>query len=107
MAAPEGTRVVSAEKGVVTHVGLGRTAGSKPYGQYVDIEHVDFAIKTRYAHLSKIVPGIAQGTAVDRGQLIGFVGMTGRATGPHLHFEVMLLTPAATRIDPRPYLPGR
>ncbi|GIW45600.1 MAG: hypothetical protein KatS3mg077_2882 [Candidatus Binatia bacterium] len=107
IAAPKGTRVISAEGGQVTHAGVGRTTGAKAYGLFVDVTHPDLGIKTRYAHLSEIAPGIAKGTYVYKGQLLGFVGSTGRSTGPHLHFEVILLNPAGTRVDPRPYLPGR
>ena len=57
------------------------------YGNMVELDHGN-GLTTRYGHLSRI--GIAVGSAVQRGQLIGLVGSTGRSTGAHLHFEVRL-----------------
>ena len=58
------------------------------YGRYVSIRHnSEFA--TAYAHMSRIAPGIAPGARVQQGQVIGYVGTTGRSTGPHLHYEVL------------------
>ena len=79
-AAPQGTEVRAAASGVVTHAD--RRGG---YGKLVEIHHPD-GYATRYAHLSDI--GVRNGATVSRGQVIGRVGMTGLATGPHLHFEV-------------------
>ena len=55
------------------------------YGQMIDVNH-DNGLTTRYAHLSKM--RVKVGDIVLKGQLIGDLGSTGRATGPHLHFEV-------------------
>ena len=56
-------------------------------------------LQTRYAHLSGYA--VASGQPVHKGQLIGFVGSTGRSTGPHLHYEVRV---AGEAVDPRPYM---
>jgi murein DD-endopeptidase MepM/ murein hydrolase activator NlpD len=53
----------------------------------VEIQH-DSTYTTRYAHLERFAEGIRDGTAITKGQVIGYVGSTGRATGPHLHFEL-------------------
>jgi murein DD-endopeptidase MepM/ murein hydrolase activator NlpD len=60
------------------------TAGG--YGRLVEIRHGD-GLMTRYAHLRGFAPGIRAGARVGQGQVIGYVGKTGLATGPHLHFE--------------------
>jgi murein DD-endopeptidase MepM/ murein hydrolase activator NlpD len=70
------------------------------YGKIVDIRHADGLI-TRYAHMSEFAPGIAPGAPVAAGAVIGQVGMTGRAHGPHVHFEVRIDGHA---VDPKPYL---
>jgi murein DD-endopeptidase MepM/ murein hydrolase activator NlpD len=78
--APPGTAVVAAAGGVVTTV-----AFSPEYGNMVDVDH-DNGLTSRYAHLSKSL--VRVGDIVMKGQNIANVGSTGRATGPHLHFEV-------------------
>jgi murein DD-endopeptidase MepM/ murein hydrolase activator NlpD len=78
--APPGTAVVAAAGGVVSTV-----AFSSEYGNMVDIDH-DNGLTSRYAHLSKSL--VRVGDIVMKGQNIAQVGSTGRATGPHLHFEV-------------------
>lgn len=77
-----GDPVVASESGTVIRAGW-----YSGYGKTVDISHGDGVI-TRYAHLSVI--NVSVGQRVDRGQLVGKVGSTGRATGPHLHFEVIV-----------------
>ena len=57
------------------------------YGNLITIDH-GFGITTRYGHLSRFA--VAAGQAVRRGQVIGFVGSTGRSTSPHLHYEVLV-----------------
>jgi murein DD-endopeptidase MepM/ murein hydrolase activator NlpD len=57
------------------------------YGKAIDIKH-DSTYMSRYAHLQDFAPGIRPGATVTKGQIIGYVGSTGRATGPHLHFEL-------------------
>jgi murein DD-endopeptidase MepM/ murein hydrolase activator NlpD len=78
--APPGTQVVAAAGGVVTTV-----AFSAEYGNMVDVDH-DNGLTSRYAHLSKSL--VRVGDIVMKGQNIAHVGSTGRATGPHIHFEV-------------------
>jgi murein DD-endopeptidase MepM/ murein hydrolase activator NlpD len=80
--APPGTRVRATADGRVTFVGT--RAG---YGRLVELRHFD-RYTTRYGHLSAYAPGLAAGTEVGKGQVIGRVGMTGLATGPHLHYEL-------------------
>jgi len=82
LAAPAGTPVRAAAGGVV--VKAGRNAG---YGKLVEVDHGN-GIITRYAHNSRIA--VRAGERVMRGQLLGFVGSTGHANGPHLHYEVLV-----------------
>lgn len=81
-AAPSGTPILAAGEGVVT-----RAERNGGYGIYVRIRH-DATYSTAYAHLSGIARGIARGTRVRQGQIVGYVGSTGSSTGPHLHYEV-------------------
>ena len=81
--APTGTPVLAAASGTV--VGAAPNAG---YGNWIRIDHAQ-NVATVYGHLSAFAPGIGAGAKVQRGQVIGFVGNTGRSTGPHLHFEVI------------------
>jgi murein DD-endopeptidase MepM/ murein hydrolase activator NlpD len=81
-AADTGTRVHSTADGTVTRAGW--WGG---YGRVIEIRHVN-GYRTRYAHLSFIARGIKKGVRVRQGQLIGHVGSSGLATGPHLHFEM-------------------
>jgi murein DD-endopeptidase MepM/ murein hydrolase activator NlpD len=80
IAAPMGTPVVASAAGVVTSAGVARG-----HGKFVVIAHGGGWV-TVYSHLSVI--GVATGARVAQGQWIGWVGRTGVATGPHLHFEV-------------------
>jgi murein DD-endopeptidase MepM/ murein hydrolase activator NlpD len=76
----EGTPILAAESGVV------RSAGTRGgYGNAVEIDHGN-GVSTLYGHASEL--GVKPGDHVEKGQQIGEVGMTGHATGPHLHFEV-------------------
>lgn len=80
-AAAEGTEIIAAADGVVT------TAGThNSYGNYIIIEHSS-QLSTLYAHCSKLL--VDAGDSVSAGDVIALVGMTGEATGPHLHFEVI------------------
>jgi murein DD-endopeptidase MepM/ murein hydrolase activator NlpD len=79
--ARKGTPVMTVGDGVVTHVG--RLGGA---GNTVKIRH-NSIYKTSYKHLSKFSKKLRKGSRVKQGQVIGYVGSTGLATGPHLHFE--------------------
>ena len=83
-AASSGTQVRSIGDGVV--IGAGVRGG---YGNVIDVRHPN-GIVTRYGHLRGFARGVRAGTRVAMGQTIGYVGMTGLATGPHLHFEVLV-----------------
>ena len=80
-AAPRGTAVKASGDGRV--VFAGRKGG---YGRTVILKH-GAAYTTLYAHLSRVSKGIRTGKRVEQGQIIGYVGSTGLATGPHLHYE--------------------
>ncbi len=80
--APTGTPIHAAGDGDIDQAG--RESG---YGNVVTISHSDH-LQTMYAHMSRFAAGIREGTHVNQGQVIGYVGTTGRSTGPHLHFEV-------------------
>jgi murein DD-endopeptidase MepM/ murein hydrolase activator NlpD len=80
LAAPTGTPVRAASDGVVALAGW-----RGGYGLAVELDHGQTLV-TRYAHLSRLA--VQRGQRVRRGELIGFVGSTGRSTGPHLHYEV-------------------
>ena len=79
---PYGTPIRAAGAGVVEIAGR-----HGAYGVTVEIKH-NKKFETLYAHMSKLATGIRGGTKVNQGQIIGYVGATGRATGPHLHYEV-------------------
>jgi murein DD-endopeptidase MepM/ murein hydrolase activator NlpD len=82
ISAPKGTKVVAAADGLV--VFAGRRLG---YGKLVSLEH-KFGLSTRYGHLDRYT--VKAGQRLKKGDIIGYVGSTGRATGTHLHYEVRL-----------------
>lgn len=82
-AADRGTPIYATADGVVRRAG--RWGG---YGLVVTLAHPK-DIETRYAHMNQIARGIRPGTRVTQGQVIGYVGMTGLATGPHVHYEFL------------------
>ncbi len=82
-AAPKGTPVYAGGNGVIERAG--RNGG---YGNYIRIRHNN-EYKTAYAHLSGFKKGISKGVRVSQGEVIGYVGSTGRSTGPHLHYEII------------------
>ena len=83
-AAPKGTPIIAAGSGVVQKSGW---FGN--YGRYVRIRHTG-RYATAYAHMTRIADGVTAGARVRQGQIIGYVGSTGRSTGPHLHYEVLV-----------------
>jgi murein DD-endopeptidase MepM/ murein hydrolase activator NlpD len=81
--APAGTPIQAAGDGVVEQKGW-----NGGYGNYIRIRHGgEYA--TAYAHLSRFAAGVAEGARIRQGQIIGYVGSTGRSTGPHLHYEIL------------------
>jgi murein DD-endopeptidase MepM/ murein hydrolase activator NlpD len=83
-AAPTGTPIYAAGDGKIEYAGR-----FSSYGNYIKISH-NSKLKTAYAHMSRFAKGIKVGTRVKQGQIIGYVGSTGRSTGPHLHYEVLV-----------------
>jgi len=83
-AAPRGTPIMAAGAGVVERA---NRFGS--FGNYIRIQHAN-GYETAYAHLNGFARGVRSGSRVQQGQTIGYVGTTGRSTGPHLHYEVHL-----------------
>ncbi len=79
---PHGSPIRAAGTGVIEVAGR-----HGAYGITVQIKHSG-KFQTLYAHMSKLAAGIRSGTKVNQGQIIGYVGSTGRSTGPHLHYEV-------------------
>jgi hypothetical protein len=93
LAVPAGTPIFAAADGVV-----GRADWFSGYGLFVALEHGG-AIETRYGHMSRL--NVFAGQSVRKGDLIGYVGTTGRTTGPHLHYEVRI---EGVAVNPMPYL---
>ena len=94
LVASVGTPIYAACDGVV--VGAAPNGG---YGNWIRIDHPG-KLSTVYGHLSEFAPGIEAGALVSRGELIGFVGNTGRSTGAHLHFEILS---SGKAVDPLAY----
>jgi murein DD-endopeptidase MepM/ murein hydrolase activator NlpD len=82
LAAPKGTPIKAAASGRVKFAGRKRG-----YGNVVELKNFG-PYSTRYAHMSRFAKGLHKGSHVHQGQVIGYVGATGWATGPHLHFEI-------------------
>ena len=93
ISAPRGTPVYAPARGAVTFAGRD---GS--YGLSIRLKH-NSSLSTRFAHLNRIA--IKSGQEVTRGELIGYVGSTGRSTGPHLHYEVRL---NGVPVNPKRYI---
>ncbi len=89
--AATGTPIYASGDGVISE------AGPKgAYGNFVEIKH-NAKYSTAYAHMSRFGKGIRAGTRVKQGQVIGYVGTTGRSTGPHLHYELRV---AGVQVNP-------
>lgn len=84
MAAPTGTRIKASGDAVVEFAGQ-----KNGYGNMIILKH-DNGISTVYGHLSRFADGLHRGEKVAQGEVIGYVGMTGLATGPHLHYEFLV-----------------
>ena len=90
-AAPTGTPIHSTADGVIEFAGT-----QSGYGNVIIVRHSD-KYTTLYAHQSRMAPGMRKGVKVSQGELIGYVGSTGWATGPHLHYEFRI---AGQPVDP-------
>ena len=103
-AAPTGTPIMAAGSGVVEYAGR-----NGAYGHYVRLRHPN-EYHTVYAHMSRYGGGIRSGARVEQGDIIGYVGATGEATGPHLHYEVLHrgrhVNPSTVRTPPGRTLEG-
>ena len=91
-AAPTGTPIRAAGEGTLTFVGRQRG-----YGRFITIKHNDDYV-TAYAHMSRFARGMSKGKRVKQGQIIAYVGSSGRSTGPHLHYEVRY---KGNKVNPR------
>ena len=89
LAAPAGSLIIATSDGIVSHAGW-----RGGYGLFVALEHGG-GIETRYGHMSQL--NVVPGQQVRKGDVIGFVGSTGRSTGPHLHYEIRI---NGSAIDP-------
>lgn len=93
MAGPIGTPIYATADGIV-----GRSQWVRGYGKYIEINHGN-EIQTRYGHMSRL--NVKANARVKRGDLIGFMGSTGRSTGSHLHYEVRI---AGEAVNPVPFM---
>ena len=82
--APTGTPIEAAGDGIVEKIGP-----NSGYGNYIRLRHTD-TYETAYGHMSRFAKGLHVGSHVKQGEIIGYVGQTGLATGPHLHYEVLV-----------------
>ena len=93
-----GMPIYAAADGTINHQGWYFN-----YGRTVKIGHAD-NFETLYAHMSRFADGMGPGSRVRKGDLIGYIGSTGRSTGPHLHFSVIV---NGQFVDPQPYISGK
>jgi len=103
-AAPQGTPIYAAGDGTIKSVGP-----SNGYGNFIKIIH-NSTYATGYGHMSRFAVGMRPGVHVKQGQVIGYVGHTGRATGNHLHYEIMIsgkqVNPASVKVPTSSQLAG-
>lgn len=98
LAAPLGTPIYSIGDGKISFIGW-----EGAYGNIVKVQHNE-KYSSMYAHMLRFAPGLSVGSYVKRGQLIGFLGQTGNATGPHVHFEIRVYNvPVNPLTVPLPY----
>lgn len=101
--APRGNKIFAAADGVISR----RSFDKRGFGNYLMIKHDD-SRTTLYGHMSRIADGMKVGVPVKRGQVIGYVGATGLATGPHLHYELRVnnrqVNPLKTSIPDKEHL---
>lgn len=95
LAAPTGTPIRASADGIVE-----KAEWFGGYGLFVQLDHGG-AMETRYGHMSRVA--VAEGQQVRKGDVIGYVGSTGRSTGPHLHYEVRV---SGEAVNPVPYMQG-
>jgi murein DD-endopeptidase MepM/ murein hydrolase activator NlpD len=93
--APLDTPLIATADGTIKAISKDRFLGN-----YIDICHNE-KFSTRYGHLNEFAEGIEVGTEVKRGQVIGYMGRTGRSTGCHVHYEVMV---HGRRVNPADYI---
>jgi murein DD-endopeptidase MepM/ murein hydrolase activator NlpD len=93
LAMPTGTPIYATADGVIS-----KAEWFSSYGLYISLEHGG-NIQTRYGNMSRL--NVAAGQQVRKGDLIGYVGSTGRSTGPHLHYEVRI---SGVAVNPVPYM---
>src|SRR5262245_12739617 len=97
-ACAQGTPIMAAGGGIIEEVGR-----KGEYGNYVRVRHPN-GYKTAYGHMLRFAAGVAEGVRVRQGQIIGYVGQTGLASGPHVHFEVLVknrFDNAFSHVNPR------
>ena len=98
IAAPYGTPIVASNNGTVTKVDIGSYDGGYGNNAYIDSGN---GYVTHYAHMSTVA--VSAGQTVIAGQtIVGYVGLTGRTTGAHVHFEIIK---NGVLVDPLPFLP--
>ncbi len=100
-----GTPIMAAGSGVIEEAGR-----KGEYGNYIRIRHAN-GYKTAYGHMSRFASGVSEGVKVRQGQIIGYVGSTGLASGPHVHFEVLVnssyVDPMSIQVPRERQLAGR